>query len=335
MKVFQSRLIGGPWRAAAALTLLVTAAGAGQATAQQVRLGHMLPASHPFQAGAQEAANLLKERSNGRIDLRVFPASQLGDEKAQTEQVMIGSLQIFFGTYGMLGNWVPAMSVFEAPYAFRDLPHYRKVVESEIFAKANEAMVKATGARVIDSWYLGNRQVVTRDTPVNSPADLNGKKLRVPEAPIYIELAKAMGGTPTPFAYSEVYLGLRQGALDAAENPVSGIWTHKWHEIAKHLAITNHMLQNLAVVVNEKFYQGLSPADRELLTKTLVEVGRKVSQSVLDNEASLVGKLEAAGVKVTRPDIAVFQKRAAEMLPKVFAAKWGEGVYERIQAMAD
>ena len=330
----------GGWRQAALAAVAASALGAmlgaaAPAGAAEVRLGHMLPTSHPFHAAAQELVELVRERSDGRVDLRLFPASQLGDEKAQTEQVMLGSLQLFFGTYGMLGNWVPAISVFEAPYAFKDLEHYRKAEASDVFRRANEQLAEETGARVIDAWYLGNRQLVTRGFPVNSPDDLVGKKIRVPEAPIYIELAKAMGGTPTPFPYSEVYLGLNQGVLDAAENPVSGIWSHKWHEVTDHLAITNHLLQNLALIANEDFLESLPGEDREILRSSVEEVGLEVSQQVLDEEADLVGQIEAAGVTVTRPDIAVFQSRAVELLPKTFAERWGEGTYEQIQAMGD
>jgi tripartite ATP-independent transporter DctP family solute receptor len=326
------------WRLRAlglALALLAHMTVPLPAAAVDVRFGYMLPTTHPFHAAAQEVAKLAKERTAGRVDVRLFPASQLGDEKAQTEQVMLGSLQIFLGTYGMLGNWLPEISVFEAPYAFKDLKHYRKVVASELFKSSGEKLVAQTGVRIVDSWYLGNRHVVSRNFAVNSPDDLKGKKLRVPEAPIYVEMARAMGGTPTPFAYAEVYLALSQGVLDAAENPLSGLWTQKWHEVCKYLALTSHMLQNLTVIANEKALQGLSAEDRSALLSAIREVGEKVSQKVLDEEQGMVEKVKARGVTVTQPDIRVFQKRAVEALPAKFADKWGKGVYERIQAMAD
>jgi len=318
-----------------ALAWLVQLGAPPPAAAVDVRFAYMVTTTHPFHAAAQEVTRLAKERSAGRLDIRLFPASQLGDEKAQTEQVMLGSLQLFLGTYGMLGNWQPELSVFEAPYAFKDLKHYRKVVASELFKTASDKLVARAGVRIVDSWYLGNRHVVSRNFPVNSPEDLKGRKLRVPEAPIYVEMARAMGATPTPFAYSEVYLGLSQGVLDAAENPLSGLWTQKWHEVCKYLALTSHMLQNLTVIANEKFLQGLSTEDRNVLLSTIREVGEKVSQKVLDEEQGMVEKVKARGVTVTQPDVKAFQRRAVEALPAKFADKWGVGVYEKIQKMAE
>lgn len=319
-------------------SLLVSGLGWGErsaAAATVIRFGHLQQTNHPFHAAALEMAKLTADRSKGQLDVRVFPAGQLGDEKAEIEQVKLGSLQMFLASYGALGQWSPQMTVFEAPYAFKDLAHYRKMEKSRLYKDAVEKLAREFGMRIIGSWYLGTRQLVTRNFPVRKPEDLNGKKLRVPDNALYIELAKALGGSPTPFAYAEVYLGLQQGVLDATENPIPSMYSFKYQEVAKFLILTNHMIQNLPIIINEGFYQKLSPSDRAALGEAVAEVGNKVGEEILTNERRLRDTFKSLGVTVIEPDVQAFADRAMKMLPKQFEDKWGKGVFEEIRAMAE
>lgn len=303
------------------------------AMAIDIRFGHQMPVNHAFQAGAEEFARLVKEQSNGELQVSVFPAGQLGDEKSQIDQVRLGSLQMFLGTYGMLGNWLPSVSVFEAPYAIRDSEHFEAVEESDFFAKANQQMVDELGIRALTSWYLGTRHMMTNGFAVKGPEDLTGKKIRVPEAPLYIEMIKAMGGNATPFAYQEVYLGLSQGLLDGAENPVGGMYSFKYFEVADNLSMTGHLAQNMPLLVNEAFFDSLTEEQKQILVSAAKSARDLVNKRVNAEEAEAVDLMRQKGVTVTEPDLEIFRSRVAEALPPVFADKWGEGAYEAVQAI--
>lgn len=313
--------------------LALVLGGSQHAMAIEIRLGHQMPVNHAFQAGAEEFARLVKEQSNGELQVSVFPAGQLGDEKGQIDQVRLGSLQMFLGTYGMLGNWLPSVSVFEAPYAIRDSEHFEAVEESDFFAKANQQMVDELGIRALTSWYLGTRHMMTNGFAVKGPEDLAGKKIRVPEAPLYIEMIKAMGGNATPFAYQEVYLGLSQGLLDGAENPVGGMYSFKYYEVADNLSMTGHLAQNMPLLVNEGFFDSLTEEQKQILVSAAKNARDLVNERINAEETEAVDLMRQKGVTVTEPDLEVFRSRVAEALPPVFADKWGEGAYEAVQAI--
>jgi len=310
--------------------LLAPSGAAGGTTKVTAKLSHFFPTTTPFHTAAQKLAELAAQKSGGTLDIQVFPAGQLGDDKAQFEQVRLGGVQMALGSSGILAQTVPAFDVFEAPYLFDDHNHFAKVIRSPIRQELSERIIKAAGVRVAALGFGGFRNVFTKK-PVGSLADMKGLRIRTPEIPVYVETFKALGASPTPLPYLEVYLALQQGTIDGAENPLSSGTDQKWPEVVKFVALTRHQATGQSFQVNERWYQGLSPDVRKAIDESCLEASEYLGMLMVERDAKFETVLKQAGVTITAMDMEPLRKAVAEV-PKKFEAKWGD-LYQKIRGM--
>jgi tripartite ATP-independent transporter DctP family solute receptor len=232
-----------------------------------------------------------------------------------------------------VGRFLPDLEAFAAPYIWRDVDHMMKVVRGPIGQELAERLVKAKGMRILDlGWLFGNRHLTTKSKAIYKPEDLKGMKIRVQPTAIYLETIKAMGANPTTMDFKEVYLGLQSGVIDGQENPPFVIFNNKLFEVQKFLMLTGHITQNQAIVINDKFYQGLSPEWRKLLTEAAYEAGNFQNELILKSEKEYLDKLKAAGMTIVQPDVQAFRAATKDVWKKV-SEKWEPGLYEKIQAV--
>jgi tripartite ATP-independent transporter DctP family solute receptor len=296
-----------------------------------VRLAHFFPTTTPFHTAALRLAELASQKSGGAFDIQVFPAGQLGDDKAQFEQVRLGGVQMAIGSSGILAQTVSAYDIFEAPYLFDDDQHFAKVIRSPIRVELSERLIKAAGVRTPALGFGGFRNVFTKKK-VAGMADLKGLRIRTPEIPVYVETFKALGASPTPLPYLEVYLALQQGTIDGAENPLSSGTDQKWPEVAKFVALTRHQATGQSFQVNERWYQGLSPDYRKAIDESCLESSEYLGKLMVERDAKFESVLTQTGVTITALDLEPFRKAVAD-IPKKFEAKWGAGLYEKIRSL--
>ncbi len=322
--------------AAVALSLLVSLVVPGSAGAQQpivIKLGNVQATADIVQTGLKKFADLVAERTKGQIQVQIFPASQLGTEQELLEGVQLGTVHMFEGSTGAVGRFLPDLEAFAAPYIWRDLDHMLKVVRGPIGQELAERLVKAKGMRVLDfGWLFGNRYLTTKNKAIYKPEDLKGMKIRVQPTAIYLETIKAMGANPTTMDFKEVYLGLQSGVIDGQENPPFVIYNNKFFEVQKFLMLTAHITQNQAIVINDKFYQGLSPEYRKILTEAAIEAGNFQNDLVLKSEKADLDRLKEKGMTIVQPDVKAFREATKDVWKKV-SEKWEPGLYERIQAV--
>lgn len=320
--------------AAVALSLLVSLVVPGSAGAQQpivIKLGNVQATADIVQTGLKKFADLVAERTKGQIQVQIFPASQLGTEQELLEGVQLGTVHMFEGSTGAVGRFLPDLEAFAAPYIWRDLDHMLKVVRGPIGQELAERLVKAKGMRVLDfGWLFGNRYLTTKNKAIYKPEDLKGMKIRVQPTAIYLETIKAMGANPTTMDFKEVYLGLQSGVIDGQENPPFVIYNNKFFEVQKFLMLTAHITQNQAIVINDKFYQGLSPEFRRILTEAAIEAGNFQNGLVLKSEKADLDRLKEKGMTIVQPDVKAFREATKDVWKKV-SEKWEPGLYERIQ----
>ena len=298
-----------------------------------IRWGESLAGSHPQVQMAERIAREVKEKTGGRIDIQVFPNSQLGSGKDMIEAVSSGALQMTTDGAGALGAFLPQLSVIEAPYLWRDAAHMAKAAGTPLYAKLNEDLVSRRGMRMLNITYYGKRHLTTGNKAVRTPADMAGFKLRVPPVDTFRAMAEAWGARATPIAFGELYLALSQGAVDGQENPLPTIQSGKFFEVQKYLVLTEHIITPRMVIVNEAFWKGLRPADREMLQAALTGGAAWQDQELLSQEATLVGTFKAGGMTVIEPDIALWRKPVLDTVPKQFAEKWGKGTFESLQGL--
>ena len=316
--------------------LAVGLAGPGSAGAQQpivIKLGNVQATADIVQTGLKKFADLVAERTKGQIQVQIFPASQLGTEQELLEGVQLGTIHMFEGSTGSVGRFLPDLEAFAAPYIWRDPDHMLKVARGPVGQGLAERLVKAKGMRVLDfGWLFGNRYLTTKSKPIQKPEDLKGMKIRVQPTAIYLETIKAMGANPTTMDFKEVYLGLQSGVIDGQENPPFVIFNNKLFEVQKFVMLTGHITQNQAVVINDKFYQGLSPEFRKILTEAAYEAGNFQNDLILKSEKEYLDKLKEKGMTIVQPDVKAFREATKDVWKKV-SEKWEPGLYEKIQAV--
>jgi tripartite ATP-independent transporter DctP family solute receptor len=322
-------------RAAAVLLGTVLAAGFSASSMAQtvVRWGESLAANHPQVIMAERVAKEVKEKTNGRIDIQVFPNSQLGSGKEMVEMVSSGALQMVTEGAGAVAAFLPALSVIEAPYLWRDPAHMSKLAGTPFFAKLNDDLVAKRGMRMLNVTYYGKRHLTTGSKPVKTPADMAGFKVRVPPVDVFRSMAEAWGARATPIAFGELYLALSQGVVDGQENPLPTIQSAKLYEVQKYLVLTGHILTPRLVIANEAFLKSLSPADRAIFTTALANGEAWQNQELLNQEAALIDTLKRQGMTVIEPDVALWRKPVLDTVPKKFENKWGKGTFESLLAL--
>lgn len=297
-----------------------------------IRFGDVLPATHPSVAMIARAARTIAEKSGGRIDLQVFPASQLGNPRELVEGMTAGAIQMGGEGAAFYGAWVPAMPVLEAPYIWKDAAHLARGAASADGKRLVDELVKTRNIRILAITYYGTRQLTTASKEVKTVGDMAGFKLRVPPSDVFNAMAEAWGAKPTPIAFGELYLALKQGTVDGQENPLPTIQAGKMTEVQKYLVMTSHIITPRSISVNETFWRGLPDADRAIIAEAIAQAAKDIDAEILKQEQELTASFKAAGMTVVQPDVAAFRDAVMKVVPPKFEAKWGKGVFERLQS---
>jgi tripartite ATP-independent transporter DctP family solute receptor len=304
---------------------------ASQASAQEartLRLGMQGTAGDPQFEGVTEAARIIKEKSGGRLALEIFPNSQLGTFTEMMEQVTLGELDFTLNPFGGMDAWVPRAVVASTAYVVGDFDHLQKIIASDWGKGIVEEMRTEHKWRMVDSWYFGTRHT-TAKKPIEKPADFAGMKLRVPNSAPLLTWAKAMGASPTPVAFAEVYLALQTNQVDGQENPLPIIDAMKFTEVQSHVSLTGHLVQDQLILMSEDTWNALEPADQQVVVEAFEAGGALNNKLVKEKEASLVDAFRERDITVVEPDKAAFR----EAMKPVYAdldAKFGAGTVQKL-----
>jgi tripartite ATP-independent transporter DctP family solute receptor len=317
--------------AAAATSLAMPAVVRGQGKTV-IRWGDLMPAVHPQAQMIERIAKDVAAKTSGRVEIQSFPAGQLGSGKDMIEAVSAGNLTMTTDGAGALGQFLPSLSLIEAPYLWRDGAHMAKGIPT-VLDDMNKVLVEKRQMRMLAPTYYGKRHLTTKDKAVKSADDMKGFKLRVPPVDTFKAMAEAWGARPTPIAFPELYLALSQGAVDGQENPLPTIQSGKFQEVQKFLVLTGHIVTPRLVIVNEGFWKGLAAADKDTMMAAITAAAKWQDAELASQEASLVETFKKAGMTVIEPDLESFRKPVLASVPKMFEAKWGAGQFEKLLAM--
>lgn len=320
-------------RGTAAAGAIIAMPAVLRAQAIVIRWGELLATTHPQVQMVQRISAAVKDKSGGRIDIQVFPGGQLGSGRDMMESVSAGALQFTTDGAGALGAFLPALTLVEAPYLWRDAAHLAKVKDAPIFARMNEDLASRRGMRMLNVTYYGKRHLTTGNKAVRTPADMAGFKLRVPPVDVFQAMAEAWGARATPIAFPELYLALSQGAVDGQENPLPTIQSGKFFEVQRFLVLTEHIITPRMIIVNDAFWRGLPAADRALLQAEFDAGAAWQDRELLSQEATLVATLKAAGMTVIEPDLNLWRKPVLDTVPARFEARWGRGSFGALAAL--
>lgn len=318
-----------------ALALLAGLTAASTAvSADELKFAHVYEVSHPLHLAAEKAAELFAERTDGRHSIAVFPASSLGKETDLNEGLSLGTVDIIYTGAGFAGSFYGPASMTDFPFTIRNLKHWEAYYNSDVFAEVAEGYSDATGGNEIFSvGYYGSRHV-TSNKPILTPADMDGLKIRVPNAPAYVLFPQAIGANPTPMAFSEVYLALQQGVVDAQENPLTTIQAKKFYEVQSHINLTGHIANSIYTVVSGVRLASLSDEDRAILDGVLDETIAWSTDQIVEAEGQLADWFRDQGVTVNEVDRAPFIEAVSPAL-KSDDLPFSAELFEALQAMPD
>lgn len=320
---------------AAAVALAIAAT---PALAQiKLRYAHVGVANAPQTLYADEVAKLVKERTNGRVEIQVFPNSQLGGVGEMVDGIKSGAIAMGHHDFASLGKIVSSTAVFNTPYVYRDPAHSLRATDprtSPALQKINQELVEKGNMRIIGSFFQGTRQLTSKEK-VLSPKDMQGKKYRGVPVKLWSSMLTGMGAVATPVEVSELATALATGLVVGQENPLPNIYNLKLYEVQKYVMMTSHMQSVLAVFVNEKIWQSIPAGDRKIIEDTVAEVGRKTLDWDRDTAAKYRADLEAKGMVFIEPkdglDIEAFRTAVLTQIGKDFP-EW-KGYIEQIRAV--
>src|SRR5690606_8729963 len=257
------------------------------------------------------------------LEVTAYPASQLGNEQELVQSVASGDLDIALGGPGAVTNWYAPMSVLDAAYVVDDWGHMRRVWGRDVGEQFRDGLA-AEGIVPMDLWLYGSRHITTGDRPITGPDDLVGMKLRAIDTPISLANAKALGSSPVPVAFDELYVALSQGVVDGQENPIPTIESLKLHEVQGYLNLTGHLLQSTVMIASESLFDRLTAEQQEAVIAGIEKAGEGVRECVQKSEADTLAEWEASGLwkGIIHPediDLDAFRANAEAQLPQQFS----------------
>jgi C4-dicarboxylate-binding protein DctP len=285
-----------------------------------IKFSHVVAADTPKGHASEFFAKKAAELTKGKVKVEVYANSALYKDKEEMEALQLGAVQMLapsLAKFGPLG--VKEFEAFDFPYIFDDTADLHKITQGPIGASML-AKLEPKGIKGLAFWDNGFKSF-SANTPIKTPADLKGKKMRIQSSKVLEEQIRSIGGLPQVMAFSEVYQALQTGVVDGTENPISNLYTQKMHEVQKHLTLTNHGYLGYAVIVNKKFWDGL-PADvRGQLEQAMKEAtvyANKIAQEENDNALEGVKKSGKTTVYVpTKEEKFAFKKAMAPVHVKM------------------
>lgn len=279
---------------------------------REIKMGHALVTSHPVHEAMVFLAKRVEEKSDGKLQIKVYPNQQLGTERELLELLQIGSLGMTKVSAAALEGFAPTMQVFGMPYLFRDDAHQKRVLDGPI-GKQLLLDPEKYWLRGLCYYDGGKRSFYSKEKPIESPADLKGLKIRVMESNMATNMVRAMGGSPTPVAYGELYSALQQGIVDGAENNPPSLYTSKHYEICKFYSIDEHTVLPDVVLISTKVWESLSDEEQRWVQEAADESSElqyKIWAESTENSLRALGK---AGVQISYPDKSKFREGVSSM----------------------
>lgn len=290
----------------AALAGLTTFAGHAQAL--DIKLGHVLAPTHNWHVAAEGFAEDVREATDERVNFQVFPSGQLGNEKTVVEGMQIGSVPAGVIGCGSFQPLDPKFGIVELPYSWADRQDAYAAYDGEL-GEALEALAEQHNMKILAWWENGFRHVTNNRGPIEVPADLAGLKIRVTPDKMRLDTFNALGASPAPLSFGELYSALQQGVFDAQENPLSIIHSSSFYEVQDYVSLTGHVWAPACLTVSNSTWNRLSEGDQAEVQE-LANVWRdKQREMTQADDQNMIEKLEAEGMQVNEVDTAPFNAK--------------------------
>ncbi|MBX9466222.1 MAG: TRAP transporter substrate-binding protein [Aquamicrobium sp.] len=305
---------------AAALPLVSTIRYAGAQSAEfNYKYANNLPISHPMNVRAQEAMDKIREETDGRVAIQIFPNNQLGADTDMLSQVRSGGVEFFTLSPLILSTLVANASISGIGFAFPSYDEVWPAMDGELGAYVRGEIEKSNLVVLDKIWDNGFRQITSSAGPIATADDLKGFKIRVPVSPLWTSMFTAFESAPASINFAEVYSALQTGIVDGQENPLAIISTAKLFEVQKYLSVTNHMWDGFWFLANKRAWEAMPEDVREIVARNINEAAVKEREDVAALNATLRGELESNGMTINDAEAASFREKLTEA---GFYAEW-------------
>ncbi|WP_319562418.1 TRAP transporter substrate-binding protein [Marispirochaeta sp.] len=311
------------------ITGYVFAAGkseAGAGGAVEIKFAHYLAESHPAHDAALAFAKAVNERTDGIVTVTIFPNSMLGNSQELVEQTTNGALDLVIPTEPAIAKYVKKFNMVGAPFAFKDYAATDKLFAGD-FIKWVTPDLEDVGLKYLARWEYGFRNYTTSVHQINTPADMQGLKIRTPPDFVNSATVKALGGVSQTIAFTELPMALKQGVVDGQENPIATILTNKMYETQKYLSMVNYTYNSTHLLMNIDKFKSLSAKQQKIILEEAEKAGLAMQKAVREKEADQIKELEAQGMEVAYPDTKPFITAAAPVYEEL-KAQVGEADFD-------
>lgn len=300
----------------------------GQSAEFTYKFANNVPPNHPLNVHAKAAADAIRNDTNGRLDIQIFPSSQLGSDTDMLSQVRSGGIEFLTQSGLVLSTLVSPAALNGVGFAFPDYGSVWRAMDGELGAYVRAQIAKANLVAMDNIWDNGFRQTTTSNQPINTPDDLRGLKIRVPVSPMWTSMYQAFEAAPTSINASEMYTSLQMKVVDAQENPLSVISTFKLYEVQKYCSLTNHMWDGFWLLANRRAWQRLPEDIRQIAAKHFNAAALAQREVMAGLNQSLAKDLAGVGMVINAPELGPFREKLrsagyyAEWKKKFGAEAW-------------
>ena len=296
-----------------------------------LRAGHPANADEPYQLGLEEMARIVNEQSNGRVEIQIYPASQLGSEKAMVEGLLLGTIDIVVAANVYVTNFVPQLGILDLPFLFRDRAHMYSVLDGPVGQELEKSM-EERGFYSLGFYDAGVRHIMTSTKPINAYEDLEGLTIRTVPNPAHIASFNAFGAIAVAVDYGELYASLQTGLVDGAEAANTNYNLKKFYEVAPNWAQVGWAILAADLIMSAERFHSL-PADiQDILTSAGRQSAILERQAYADSDNSLLSVLQRKGVEVTYPDTAPFREASIAVYDEFITTDKGRELLNAIRA---
>ena len=277
----------------------------------------------------------LDKNAPGEFDVQINLNATLFKQGTEPAAMARGNLELAAISAQDIAKIIPEYSIYTAGYLIRDPDHQQKVFNGPIGAEMYKAVAEKMDVQILGVGYLGSRQINLRDAKnVKTPADLKGVKLRMPSSKEWLFLGEALGATPTPLAFGEVYLGLKTGTIDGQDNPLPTVRAAKFYEVTKQIVMTSHLTDGIFIALSSKSWNAMNAGQKQKVQAAAQAAVAFNNENRIKEEAQLVDFFKKEGLQVTVPDVDAFRKTVqAAYQSSDISKSWPKGLLERINAV--
>ncbi|MDR3412678.1 MAG: DctP family TRAP transporter solute-binding subunit [Formivibrio sp.] len=307
----------------------------GTAHAQTFRFASEAPSSDTQFIGAEKFNELLKAKTKGALDIKIFADSTLGNSSAAISGTRGGAIDIAISGSSNFTSLSPLMGVLDIPFLFKDNAHAYRVLDGKVGQDLLDKLGEF-GLKGLAYWDNGWREITNSKGPVRIPADVKGLKIRTTASPVHIEAFKLLGANPVPMPLAELYTALEMKTVDAQEQPLSVFWSAKLYDVQKFLSMSNHAYSPLILVMSKAKFDVLPAAQQKALLEAAHEAAQYQRKLNVDNTNTIIANLKKAGVQVVdNVDPKPFME-AIKPVRQSFVAKFGgDNFIKAIDAQRD